>query len=355
MSIGFELETQSLAPVLVVDNPEEQSRIKTVNAGNFKHLYNLSQQRDLDVYGDVFTQGYAFDRQRKRFLQSLGDGAPARQRKLDENKDFDLVYQRKGEVATRVAFKTSTKDVPLLFSNAEFIVTFRTPVEVPGTRQGILSYLVEKLAASVDFVLEHLATLTDRLILANKMTTFPYPYLSRPVDTTVGFRQGDDAQSARYDMAYLSQIPLDKVLGTARFVPQCTLGVPFVCAVNVLGILVDWLREFVQEDEYVAALIAEFDDVLATTKRLTKKIGGQSRGKVVGNAVFLFLYAARTKEKRKTASLFTLRHTCQDLLEAVLTPAERNLVAKSLPEPEARFFRELTEHPLSKLSAQECG
>ena len=74
---------------------------------------------------------------------------------------------------------------------------------------------------------------------------------------------------------------------------------------------------------------------------------------MVGNAIFLFLYSTRTKDKRKTGSLFTLRHTCQDLLGAVLTPAETRLLTKSLPDRDAPFFFDYTTYPLARRAAQE--
>lgn len=333
LSIGFELETQLLAPVLVVDQPETQSRFKTVNADNFKHVYSLSQEQELDVYGDVFTPGYAFDTQRKRFLQQGFD---------KNKKDLELVYQRKGSSTTRVAFKTSTKDIPLLFSNAEFLVTFSTPVEVAITRQGILSFIIEKLVVSVRFIRKHLSTLTDHLVLENK-SMFPYPFLSRPVDTTMGFSEG-------YDIGYLSQIPLDKVVTQARFVPQCTLGVPLVFALEVLNILVDWVREFVQPTD--DDMVKDFDTVVKATHRVMQKMTIH-RQDVVRNTIFLFLYSIMTKENRKTASLFTLRHTCQDLLATVLTAAEKAAIVDSLYPREAHFFRLFTEHPLQRQSALE--
>lgn len=280
LSIGFEFETQWMSLV----------KVKGHVLSNPEYHYRVPLSKDVWIYPDEFTKGFAFDEVRKQFLKNkTGCG------------------------------KYTTEDS--IFKNAEFVITYPDVKEVEDVHEFIfqnMKHAIEQIEKQ--YQLFHIEYTFPEL--------FPYRYLLART-----FPQKEFSK-----MGLLCRGDPKTFMTEANMSPQCTFGCEVKNAMNLFGILSVWYEEKTGGITH-RVLIDELKNIVQKTKWKTEW----------QNFLFLFLYAERTRTKRKTGSLFAIRHSFQDIWRYCIGKDGREMIYEWLQYNEEEYayrFYEITYKPI---------
>lgn len=343
ISIGFELETQYLCPVLI----DKKNYIKDIDNENPSLIdYKIwsTDNAEFVFSGDQFTKSTDFAK------DTLG--IPFSFRIIKTRK----IRARKHDIND---FMTDTFFDSL--RNAEFINTFYKNEIV--SINNIWKHIINKLQKSVNNIKEFL--LNNKSIEGYYIleTDFPYKYfykINNPdlvtnnlnriknerLNTVLAEKQTLDKFDIYYDkdeidehieniknndglknindncIGIYSQGPIQNVIDIARFVPQCTLGFPIIYSIDVMTYLYNLVKNHDSELE----LLNDFQMVLDKIpyfKRYLKP--STSRNVLLLNYIFLFYYSVSTRSKRKKKSLFSIRANFQFLMYLLTTKEKEKI------------------------------
>jgi len=365
MSIGTELETQFLCPVLVNQN-------KIVGVGkDFETLmrYEIlnTPTHIFEMYGDAFADS-AFARTTRKF------------------KETEISF---GDKINRSARTTLSLDYDELYADAEFVNTFPENVSVLLSKTHIVHYILQHVKRSAQEIINYLDSYSKILLCQNR--SFPYRYLAidyeekfvteahsaqkiskikilqqrlkiinqykervdesqlEDLETlqeqTIGklqkLQRVDYANSQHFKMGFLSTEPYKEIVKKARFVPQCTLGFPITNSYLVFNLLYEWAREYLESAEEIVIfkkIKQEFETIYPTIE--SKMIENQipyNRFQLISNYIFLFIYSMSTRFIRKIGSIFIMRNSFQDLAH-LLTNQEKRLIYLLIQEKYTELF-----------------
>ena len=365
MSIGTELETQFLCPVLVNQN-------KIVGVGkDFETLmrYEIlnTPTHIFEMYGDAFADS-AFARTTRKF------------------KETEISFGDKNNRSTRT---TLSLDYDELYADAEFVNTFPENVSVLLSKTHIVHYILQHVKRSAQEIINYLDSYSKILLCQNR--SFPYRYLAidneekfvteahsaqkiskikilqqrlkiinqykervdesqlEDLETlqeqTIGKLQKlqivDYANTQHFKMGFLSTEPYKDIDKKARFVPQCTLGFPITNSYLVFNLLYEWAREYLESAEEIVIfkkIKQEFETIYPTIEtRMIEEQIPLNRFELIVNYCFLFIYSMSTRFIRKIGSIFIMRNSFQDLAH-LLTNQEKRLIYLLIQEKYTELF-----------------
>jgi hypothetical protein len=365
MSIGTELETQFLCPVLVNQN-------KIVGVGKdfetvMKYEILNTPTHILQMYGDAFADS-AFAKTTKKFRET------------------EIYFGDKNDRSSRT---TLSLDYDELYADAEFVNTFPENVSVQLSKTHIVHYILQHVKRSAQEIINYLDTYSKILLCQNR--SFPYRYLAidneekfvteahsaqkiskikilqqrlkiinqykERIDEsqledleilqeqTIGklqkLQRVDYANTQHFKMGFLSTEPYKEIVKKARFVPQCTLGFPITNSILIFNLLYQWARDYLQGTEEIAIykkIKQEFETIYPTIEtRMIEEQIPLNRFDLIVNYCFLFIYSMSTRLIRKVGSIFIIRNSFQDLAH-LLTFQEKRLIEYLIPDRFSEIF-----------------
>jgi hypothetical protein len=375
LSIGTEFETQFLSPVLVNDTTfisigkDFDTMMKYQISRNPNHIF--------EVYGDNLAQ-------KTRLYEYI-----RKYHSKDYPKTISFRIPKERESVVSLTYQYD-KD---LFTDAEFLNTFPENVSVDLTKESIIHYILQHVKISANTIKQYLDSYST--VLQCRFGDFPYPYLmidssdtlitrsytnqkqrrknifekrlktiqqysellinpqqlqklqELKLDTRVKLQrltQLDLMNTLHFKMAFLSTIPKTNLSREARFVPQCTLGFPIIHSVIIMGLLYEWINEFlpdISEIKTFEKVTKEYLKILPQIENLMIELEiSMTRFELLSNYCFLFIYSMSTLRIRKISSIFILRNSFQDLAY-LLTLREKNLLSELIPERFQQLFDDI--------------
>lgn len=365
MSIGTELETQFLCPVLV-------NQYKIVGVGKdfetvMKYEILNTPTHILEMYGDAFADS-AFAKTTKKFRET------------------EISFGDKNDRSARTTLRLDYNE---LYADAEFVNTFPENVSVPLTKTDIIKFILQHVKRSAQEIINYLETYSKLLLCHNR--SFPYRYLaidneekfvtqahtSQKISKIKILQQRlkiinqykervhesqledletlqkqtfkelqklqivDYANTQHFKMGFLSTEPYKDIDKKARFVPQCTLGFPITNSILIFNIVYEWAREYLKGTEEIVIfqkIKQEFETIypLIESKMMEENIP-LYRFDLIVNYCFLFIYSMSTKRIRKVGSIFIIRNSFQDLAY-LLTFQEKRLIMYLIPDRFSGIF-----------------
>jgi len=290
LTIGFEAETQHLSVVKITDAHQIEKS---------EYFWTDRLTDTVSIYPDSLTPTYYIAK--KKIYPFLNAVQPL---------DFQYLSIN--------GLKIKKDDINELFQNTEFTITYDTEMEVGND---LFYFILENLKKSIIDILQALASFDtiqkitalerDGGDLFPRRIKFPYPYL---------------AASQKHPHLILFYEDDPQKLFDARFVFQCTLGVPIEHVIQVMQSLHE-LAHGKKKDKHM--------DRAETVVEYIMRVGdfAEERKPFLKNLLFIFVYSYLTRHVRKTQAAFVIRHSFAYQMKPFLTPREIDTIASLIEDP----------------------
>ena len=296
VSMGFELETQFLCLMF------RKNRDLTLPEDGVvrKHVF---VQNSVEVYNDKLTRKTGFFKDRiEPFLE-----LPVEPSSVSVPVEKDVAYHLQA---------------PWTFNNQEFVVTFTRKQSIPT--EDLVPRILSQFLTALDKVCH---VLEQYQVLPIPREDFPYRSVMVPKKT----------RDPRYGgVAFLvREKPETFSIENLSFFNQCTIGFMLKDSIPIFSILAEKYYEQNKKE----------NEILPLVEQASSLKGGNDRLK---GYLFLFLYSAATRNKRKEGAVFVLRHAFQDLRKA-LTLEEIELLNRWLTSTDnehKEYFQQLHYEPV---------
>jgi len=287
LTIGFEAETQHLS--LVKINPNS----KQIQSHPEFWTYPLNE--NVSVYPDALSDTYYIAIQKIKPFMHLIKTQEFQQLKINQ-------YRLKKEYIEEPFF------------DGEFTVTYDSLQDVDDN---LFHFIVRNLKRSIDDIItvidkfdhsEEINITKGQGGLLSRRIKFPYKYL---------------AVSEEYPDLVLFYEDQPNKIRRARFVFQCTLGIPILDTMNVMNDLIKIAQRY--------RVIPKTYDVLTNTLKIVTSIMqnasfSEERVPFLTNYLYLFIYTYLTRQERKKNAPLIIRHSFGWSLKNFLSPEEKNMI-----------------------------
>lgn len=298
VSMGFELETQFLCLMFGKNRDLSLPEEGVVR----KHVF---VQNSVEVYNDKLTRKTGFFKDRiEPFLAS-----PVEYSSVSVPGEKDIVYHLQA---------------PWTFNNQEFVVTFTRKQSIPT--EDLVPRILSQFLTALDKVC-HVLEQYDVLPIPRE----DFPYHSVMVPKKI--------RDPRYGgVAFLVRDkPETFSIENLSFYNQCTLGFMLKDSIRLFSTLAEMYYRTNKKENDMNPLIESANSLKGGNERLK-------------GYLFLFLYSAATRNKRKEGAVFVLRHAFQDLRKA-LTAEEVEVLNRWLTTTDnehKEYFQQLHYEPVPK-------
>jgi hypothetical protein len=308
ISIGFEVETRDMTVV----NYDEQTK-KIYNEAIF-HTFPISDE--FYVYPD-----------------SIINMSPNSKYRCLLEYPYSMKTKFKPE---KVYLKTSDgnwkyhipgNELELVFKDAEFVVTFSQWKKSDSYLEYILNHLHSTIH-KIQKYFEKIGKKKEKILLSrvdNNFTVHKFPYSYICIDQSFG---------------YLSMIDPEQLASDFKFTLQCTFGISFLEAKNLIQQLTPKDRSF------IFPMIQCYVDGITSTIE-------SSNVERIKSFLWLYAYSFFTMNDRANDKqvYFIIRHTFQELFLKTLTQPQQNIVKELIKDDENPwlvFLKTLIFHPLQQ-------
>lgn len=344
LSIGFELETQYLCPILIdksgfigdIDNEHPtliDYQIWSADNTEFSlcgDQFTLSTEFAQELFSNPFIIKYIKTRKmyaRKHdtdyflindFLQSL------------HNTEFINTFYKNENVSINNILTHIIHKLQKTAKNIkDFLFTNKNINEFHIIEPDYFPFKYFYLINNPDLVTNSLNRIRNKKInhlIAEKQTfdKFQMNYDNDLINQNIQYIKNDESlKNINYNCIGLYSLgSIKELMINARFVPQCTLGFPIVHSIDVMFYLYNLVKMYNSDLE----MLIDFKNILDKIPYFKKHLKPlTSRNKLLLNYIFLFYYSMVTINKRKKNCIFCIRANFQ-ILMYLLTTKEKEKI-----------------------------
>jgi hypothetical protein len=332
MSIGFEVETQYMCPILLND-----TMIKSIDPDRLVSYQIYSNEKEeFIIYGDAFTEDTDFSTEANRLKFASIEVKPHYERQnlflelrrypnILRNMEFVNTFPKDQQVSKlwnhiRFYLKKCVQNVETFLENPLKKYNVKTesypypflykygPRENP---ESLVTYNLERLRS---MTLDRLRDTKEKVVemkdvISRKVMKEEVEKIEKTIELVSELRYYKNRKSLQ--LGIMSRLPIPEIKKKARVVCQCTFGFPIIYSIDVMTQCYEMVKKFGVSFQ----LLDDFQAVLDVVPMLESKLDASNpRYPLLLNYLFLFYYSVTTRKKRKDISLFSIRANFQDLM-----------------------------------------